>query len=477
MKFATALETDQRAAQPLTLGVAGLTLTLVAADVLAVAAIGTLSGALYHYVGYGTLGAVQRYFGIGILAGLVYVTPRLYGGDYLLARLIDNSEPSRRIIAAWVQAFVFLLIAGFLTKTSAHFSRAALGIFFIAGLVTTLAVHKLASRAARRGLCAGYIASRRVLLVGADGDIAPAINRISDIERGLVVCGCMPLDLSDPQAVEGVDWSEAVARARALRADDIVILSGFAGSSAIERVTRAFLVLPAAVHVTAGDALGSFRNARLSRLGAEPTICLTEQPLGPMQSMAKRLFDIVVAGIALVMLSPVLAGIAVLIRRETPGPALFLQRRRGFNQEEFRIWKFRTMTTLDDGEIVPQAVKGDARITRMGAWLRRYNLDELPQLMNVLKGEMSIVGPRPHAVSHDRHYEARIATYPRRLNVKPGLTGWAQIHGLRGPTLGEGEMEARVAHDLHYIDNWSMSLDLYIIAMTVVSPQAYRNAH
>ncbi len=195
-----------------------------------------------------------------------------------------------------------------------------------------------------------------------------------------------------------------------------------------------------------------------------------------MQSLAKRAFDVAVASVALVLLSPLLAAIAAAIHYDSPGKVLFRQRRRGFNQEEFRIWKFRTMTTTEDGDEVRQATANDVRITRVGAWLRRLNLDELPQLVNVLRGEMSIVGPRPHAVSHDEHYEARISAYPRRLNVKPGLTGWAQIHGFRGPTQTEADMASRVDHDLYYIDNWSMLLDLYIIAMTVLSPKAYRNA-
>jgi polysaccharide biosynthesis protein PslA len=154
----------------------------------------------------------------------------------------------------------------------------------------------------------------------------------------------------------------------------------------------------------------------------------------------------------------------------------FCQRRRGYNQKEFRIWKFRTMTTADDGHVIIQASEGDPRVTRLGRFLRRCNLDELPQLINVLRGEMSLVGPRPHALAHDGHYERTIEGYGQRLNVKPGITGWAQIHGHRGPTLTNAEMRARVAHDLYYIENWSLLLDIYILALTLLSRQAYRNA-
>jgi lipopolysaccharide/colanic/teichoic acid biosynthesis glycosyltransferase len=135
------------------------------------------------------------------------------------------------------------------------------------------------------------------------------------------------------------------------------------------------------------------------------------------------------------------------------------------------------MGSLDDGPVVQQAKKDDPRVTRVGAWLRRWNLDELPQLFNVIKGDMSLVGPRPHALSHDREYEQRIARYARRHNVKPGITGWAQIHGFRGETDTDEKMRKRVEHDLYYIDNWSLPLDLQIMIRTVFSPASYRNAY
>jgi lipopolysaccharide/colanic/teichoic acid biosynthesis glycosyltransferase len=135
------------------------------------------------------------------------------------------------------------------------------------------------------------------------------------------------------------------------------------------------------------------------------------------------------------------------------------------------------MRTLEDGPVVSQAKKDDPRVTHVGAWLRRWNLDELPQLFNVIKGDMSLVGPRPHALSHDREYEQRISVYARRHNVKPGITGWAQIHGFRGETDTDDKMQNRVEYDLHYIDNWSLGLDLQIMIRTVLSSASYRNAY
>jgi lipopolysaccharide/colanic/teichoic acid biosynthesis glycosyltransferase len=154
-----------------------------------------------------------------------------------------------------------------------------------------------------------------------------------------------------------------------------------------------------------------------------------------------------------------------------------MQRRYGFNQKPFRIIKFRTMRTLDDGAVVPQAQRNDPRVTRIGRWLRRWNIDEVPQLFNVLKGDMSLVGPRPHALSHNREFEQRISLYARRHNVKPGITGWAQIHGFRGETDTDEKMKLRVEYDLFYIDNWSAALDLQILFRTVFSARSYRNAY
>ncbi len=134
------------------------------------------------------------------------------------------------------------------------------------------------------------------------------------------------------------------------------------------------------------------------------------------------------------------------------------------------------MSTLDDGEHIVQAQRNDARVTPIGAILRRYNLDELPQLINVLQGEMSIVGPRPHALAHDKEATRKIEAYSRRLNVRPGITGWAQVNGFRGPTLTVDLMQARLEHDLYYIENWSLGFDLYILFLTLFSPRAYANS-
>jgi putative colanic acid biosynthesis UDP-glucose lipid carrier transferase len=170
-----------------------------------------------------------------------------------------------------------------------------------------------------------------------------------------------------------------------------------------------------------------------------------------------------------------MAAIAAAIKISSPGPAIFRQRRYGFNQEPFRIYKFRSMSALEDGRKVVQATQNDLRVTRLGRFMRRTNLDELPQLINVLVGDMSLVGPRPHALAHDQSYEPSVTLYARRHNVKPGITGWAQVHGLRGEITPEN-LQARIAHDLYYIDNMSIWLDLQILWRTLMSKTAFKNA-
>ena len=179
----------------------------------------------------------------------------------------------------------------------------------------------------------------------------------------------------------------------------------------------------------------------------------------------------------LIVLLPLLLIIAAAIKLDSPGPILFRQRRHGFNGKQFKIFKFRTMTVLEDGRSIAQATPDDKRFTRMGKWLRRTSIDELPQLLNVLSGTMSIVGPRPHAVAHDDHFHRIVRNYALRHHVKPGLTGWAQVNGCRGQTRTDADMEQRVKLDIWYIDNWNIGLDVWIMCRTAFEILRGNNAY
>lgn len=208
-----------------------------------------------------------------------------------------------------------------------------------------------------------------------------------------------------------------------------------------------------------------------------PVVSIYDTPYSGIDGVLKRVFDIVVGSFILSLIIIPMLVIAVAIKLDSKGPILFKQRRYGLKGEEVIIWKFRSMTVCQDGNDVPQAKKGDARITRLGKFLRRTSLDELPQFINVLQGRMSIVGPRPHAVAHNEYYRKQIQGYMLRHKVKPGITGWAQINGYRGETDTLEKMAGRIQYDLDYIRNWSIWLDIKIIILTIfkgfTSSQAY----
>jgi putative colanic acid biosynthesis UDP-glucose lipid carrier transferase len=193
--------------------------------------------------------------------------------------------------------------------------------------------------------------------------------------------------------------------------------------------------------------------------------------------VSKLALDYVVGSISLLLFAPLMLAVAVAIKLESPGPVFFRQRRHGYNHRLIDVYKFRSMTVAENGDRVVQAQKNDARVTRVGKFLRRTSLDELPQLFNVLKGEMSLVGPRPHAVAHNQHYRERLERYANRHCVKPGMTGWAQVNGFRGPTEDPEKMRKRVEMDLYYIENWSLWLDIKILAVTPLVGFVHRNAY
>jgi len=221
----------------------------------------------------------------------------------------------------------------------------------------------------------------------------------------------------------------------------------------------------------------SIIQGRLQDMNGVPVVGLQETPFTGTNRLVKRVSDVILASIILVLISPILLGVAIGVKLSSPGPIIFRQRRNGLDGEEIIVYKFRSMRVMDDGKVVQQATKEDPRITRFGSFLRRSSLDELPQFINVLQGRMSIVGPRPHAVAHNEQYRELIKAYMVRHKVKPGITGWAQIHGLRGETDTIDKMQARVEYDLEYLRNWSLGLDLQIIARTIKLVFFDRNAY
>lgn len=466
------------------LGQPGFAIIGVLVDILTVVGLSVLTGALYHIIAYGGVGMVEFYARLGILTAGLYVLPFVFRNEYTFNAYLERGRSLGRIAWLWAIAFAALAVIGFITKTTEMYSRGWLLLFFVAGPFALSMTASVTRATLRKLIDVGRVVPRRLMLIGDRDALDQFEHQMQGNARAVKVAATIALpyrNLDEDDTSARRDFAnnleDAVARARSMQIDDVIIFSEWSNQTFTEHAVEAFSALPATIHLGASDLIGRFRNARIWRLGDVTTVSLTVPPLSIGEALLKRLFDGVMAATAVILLSPLFALIALAIRWETPGPVLFHQRRRGFNQEEFRIFKFRTMTTLDDGDVIVQAGKKDARVTRVGQWLRRWNLDELPQLINVLRGEMSLVGPRPHAVAHDKLYEKRLFKYPRRLNMRPGITGWAQVHGLRGATETDAAMQQRVEYDLYYIENWSLGLDLYILWLTVFSRRAYNNAH
>jgi putative colanic acid biosysnthesis UDP-glucose lipid carrier transferase len=218
-------------------------------------------------------------------------------------------------------------------------------------------------------------------------------------------------------------------------------------------------------------------HGQMQDLGGVPVVSLLESPITGTNHLVKRATDIALAALILVLISPVMLALALGVKLSSPGPVIFKQRRTGLDGKEILVFKFRSMTTQDNGAVVKQATRNDARITPFGAFIRKTSLDELPQLFNVLLGSMSLVGPRPHAVAHNEEYRKIVQAYMLRHKVRPGITGWAQVNGYRGETDTVDKMAARVQYDLEYLRNWSFALDLKIIARTVRVLFFDRNAY
>ncbi len=480
--FVSWLEADTQSRR-IAVGDAAIAAGAMVVELALIVAISILTGIAWHHIAYHDVGDIASYASIGALAGLLYTLPFLFRAQYRVDALTSGPRSTAHILNIWTYAFFCLGTLAFLTKTTGDVSRGWLGLFFVLGGAGVVAGSKLVEAMVAVLVAKGIAAPRRVLVVGNRDDVTRFAADNSIGKTGISVAAVTVLPEAKTPSASEIDVAEhlireAVQRSRSLNVSDVVILSR-CGETHFELANMAnrFLDLPVGVHLAKLSLTEQFPNISVGHVGSSRTLMLRKAPLSTYQLAAKRTLDLVLGMLGLIALLPLFLIVAVLIKLDSKGPVFFRQRRRGFNLKEFAIWKFRTMSTLDDGDTIVQAQANDARITRIGAMLRRFNIDELPQLINVVLGDMSLVGPRPHAVAHDRHYEQIIRRYQRRLNVKPGITGWAQVNGYRGITQKSHAMRSRIAHDLFYIDNWSLAFDLYIMALTVISPKAFRNAN
>jgi Undecaprenyl-phosphate glucose phosphotransferase len=428
----------------------------------------------YHTTTYGWSGLSAPNLAPTFEAAAVFLLVNAVRHEYTLGNYLELRGHAWRCFSLWSIVSLLAVAVAFLTKSVEETSRVGSVLVFIFGFIALFAQRAALSRLVRSSVASGAVSACRLFLVGFEKEVEAFNHRYKPWTCGMNVVASVVLREGENTLED--DLMLASASARMLRPDDIFILAPWSRTDVIEACVNAFLRVPARLHLGPERVLDRFVDARIDKIGSISSLSLSGHPLNMLEIAAKRTFDFVGAALGLFLLSPLLLVCAALIRLESPGPALFLQRRSAFNRDTFRIVKFRTMTTLDDGRHIRQATAADDRITRVGRFLRRYNIDELPQLVNVLRGEMSLVGPRPHALAHDQLFERRIALYARRHNVKPGITGWAQVNGLRGEIDTPEKIRLRIEHDLYYIDNWSLLLDVWIIFLTVFSRKAYRNA-
>lgn len=439
-----------------------------------------LPGAVSYLMHVGWPVAVQAHaVTLVLFASATVVVAGLWGG-YGSEMLRAPGRMVARLAAAVAIAFLALVVIGFGLKVSEQMSRLWAFVSAGGGLVLAIAGRfaygKMLDASARAGRL-----TRNIAIIGNTEQARRLLQRMSLLnEPWNRVVGVF----EDRQSRGGPmvfghrvigPISDLVALARDTRIDDVIIALPWSADGRIREITEQLQELPVGIRLAPDLAGLGYKEARLGTIGGVPTLDLARNPGDGWQIIAKRGLDKLAALALIIVLAPVMVAIAVAVVLESPGPALYRQVRYGFNNKPFTVLKFRSMRN-DGRNSTKQATANDPRVTRLGRFLRRSSLDELPQLFNVLAGTMSLVGPRPHAVSHNELYQQLITGYSARHRVRPGMTGWAQVNGLRGET-NTAEMRDRVAYDIYYIENWSLLLDLRILCQTTVVGFRHRNAY
>ena len=450
------------------------------ADLVIVALAAVLAFVLRH----STLSVPLLYVIAIIFAVLLTATYMQMARLYVFAHLERFVNHLGRLSMTWTAVILSLIALAYFTQTSVAFSRAfVLGWFALtfAGFILVRLLVLLQIDRWRRDrrlslnvaiVGAGEVGQHLVHQISAQGDGQYRIVGIFDDRQSRV-----PAEIEGYRVQGTVDDLIRFARRHPL--DEIIVALPWCATSNLEELVKRLKLVPVNVKLCPDYVGWSLPARSFQSLAGVPMLAVLDRPLSGWSLVLKNLEDRLLASILLMLFLPLFAVIALMIKLDSPGPVLFRQKRYGFNNNRITVFKFRTMhhRPRDDERIVPQATRNDARITRVGAFLRRTSLDELPQLLNVLKGEMSLVGPRPHAVAHNEQYAHIIDDYLSRHRVKPGITGWAQVNGLRGETDSPEKMRRRVQYDLYYIDNWSLYLDFKILLLTPFVGFINKNAY
>ena len=422
----------------------------------------------------------ERYAFIGILsvAFLLFISSKME--LYRSWRVHLIREEILQVWIAWGLAVMSVLVITFMVKTTHDYSRLVIGTWFVSSLMA-LSLWRIVSRNIAHELRRRGLNTRSVAVVGANTLGANLASRLSRASwMGLVFHGFYDdrrdrIDHNIKEQVVGrID--DLMARANSGEVDIIYITFPMRAENRVNELIEKFSNTTASVYVVPDFNVFKILHGRWMNIGDMPVLSIHENPHSGVDGALKRIEDLLLASLILMMIAVPMVLIALGVKLTSSGSIIFKQRRYGIDGREIMVWKFRTMNVSEDGDLVRQAKPNDARVTPFGNFLRKTSLDELPQFFNVLRGDMSIVGPRPHAVSHNEAYRTLINGYMLRHKVKPGITGLAQVKGFRGETNTLEKMEKRVNYDLEYIRNWSLSLDLKLIALTCIHGFKNKNA-
>lgn len=450
-------------------------------DVVVIVVAGALAGSLYHQVFSGTIGDFGHYAGLGLVASLAYVLAAHCLGLYRMNQLLERGHHVGRVWTSWTLAILVLAVTLFLFKSGAEASRGSFICLFVLGGIGLVLVRRMAKRRLRFALMAGAIRGRPAIVIGTTSELAQFAQRDLLVTFGLDEVERVVLPRNEaanlPAGLLQAHTEAVLKRVRETAAEEIVLALSWSHPEDIDLLLERLRVVPLPVRLLPDRSVSTVLRHQPSLLHRSFMVELQRTPLTALERGSKRMLDVTVAATALILLAPLLLMAAVAIKLESKGPVIFRQRRHGFNGQSFTIYKLRSMKVQEDGAEVVQATERDPRVTAVGRFLRQTSIDELPQLLNVLQGHMSMVGPRPHALIHDYEYGRMIANYAFRHHVKPGITGWAQVHGYRGGTPRLELMERRIALDLWYIDNWSLTLDIRVMVGTFFELIRSRNAY
>ena len=416
----------------------------------------------------------ERYLLAGAVAGLLYIFIAELAGNYRSWSAQRYHLDLMRVLYSWGAIVFIVLLIGYVGKVSAVFSRTSVLIWF--GVTPLLLIAwRIVGIRLMVGVMSGVHQRKRAVLWGG-GDLADQLVAAIDaspwlgmqiVDRvGEDAAPCAAPDRAETGVRSQVE--ELVRRAEAGEFEVLYLILPATSRATVEHLVDRLSDTTVSVFMVPDYFTNSLFHGHWSTLEGIPVVSVFHTPFWGTDGWLKRTEDLVLASLILLLVSIPMLLVAAAVKLSSPGPVLFRQRRYGIDGKEIEVWKFRTMRVCEDGAVVTQATKGDPRVTPVGGFLRRTSLDELPQFFNVLRGEMSIVGPRPHAVAHNEEYRKKIKGYMLRHKVKPGITGWAQVNGWRGETDTLDKMARRVEHDLWYIRNWSVWLDLEIILLTAL---------